>query len=62
MFAALAAGVFKNVGEAQKRMGSGFESTYHPIPENVTQYKALFESYTKIGDFIERELTDNGTS
>ncbi len=62
MFAALAAGIFETVTEAQKAMGSGFETTYHPIPENVAQYKALFENYTKIGNFIERELTDNGIS
>ena len=56
MAAAVAAGVYENLGEAQARMGGGFEMEYHPIPENVEKYKELYEKYNKLGKFIEFDL------
>ncbi|WP_372647698.1 ribulokinase [Draconibacterium sp.] len=56
MAAAVAAGVYENLGEAQAKMGGGFEMEYHPIPENVEKYKALYEKYNKLGKFIEFDL------
>jgi L-ribulokinase len=53
MAAAVAAGVYANTFEAQKNMGSGIETEYHPIPENVEKYKVLYEKYKKFGKFIE---------
>ena len=53
MAAAVAAGVYSNTAEAQKNMGGGIETEYHPIPENVEKYKALYEKYNKFGKFIE---------
>ncbi|HRX11311.1 MAG TPA: ribulokinase, partial [Draconibacterium sp.] len=41
MAAAVVAGVYNNTAEAQKKMGGGIETEYHPIPENVEKYKAL---------------------
>jgi len=55
MAAAVAAGVYENTFEAQKKMGSGIETEYHPIPENVKKYKVLYEKYKKFGKFIEFE-------
>jgi L-ribulokinase len=55
MAAAVAAGVHANTFEAQKKMGSGIETEYHPIPENVEKYKVLYEKYKKFGKFIEFE-------
>jgi L-ribulokinase len=55
MAAAVAAGVYANTFEAQKKMGSGIETEYHPIPENVEKYKVLYEKYKKFGKFIEFE-------
>ena len=55
MAAAVAAGVYANTFEARKRMGSGIETEYHPIPENVEKYKVLYEKYKKFGKFIEFE-------
>ncbi len=49
MFAAVASGVYKNVEEAQKAMGQGFEKVYYPIEKNVAVYNKLYESYIKIG-------------
>jgi L-ribulokinase len=57
MFAAVVGGVFKTLEEAQAAMGSGFETVYEPIADNVKKYQVLFEQYEKIGTFIEEELT-----
>lgn len=56
MAAAVAAGVYPNIAEAQKNMGGGIEKEYHPIPENVNKYKALYEQYTKFGKLVEFDL------
>ena len=58
MAASVAAGVYANTSEAQKHMGGGIETEYHPIPENVVKYKKLYEKYKKFGKFIELEFTD----
>ncbi len=53
MAAAVVAGVYTNTAEAQKKMGGGIETEYHPIPENVEKYKVLYEQYKKFGKFVE---------
>ncbi|OYU67199.1 MAG: ribulokinase [Cytophagaceae bacterium BCCC1] len=53
MNAATAAGVFTNVNEAQKAMGSGFDATYFPEKEKVEVYKKLYAKYLSFGAFIE---------
>jgi L-ribulokinase len=55
MAAAVVAGVYPNTAEAQKKMGGGIETEYHPIPENVEKYKQLYEQYKKFGKLIEFE-------
>ncbi len=57
MFAAIVAGIYKSVDEAQKAMGSGFDAVYQPIPENVKKYQELYEKYGRLGDFIEEETS-----
>jgi len=61
MFASVVGGVFKTLEEAQATMGSGFESVYEPITDNVKKYQVLFEQYEKIGTFIEDELIPGGS-
>lgn len=56
MAAAVAAGVYNNTAEAQKKMGGGIETEYHPIPENAAKYKELYEKYQKFGKFVEFEF------
>jgi L-ribulokinase len=56
MFAAVVAGIYPNVEEAQKKMGQGFEKEYKPDPENVRKYEAIYEKYVKLGHFTENEL------
>ncbi|MCP9761968.1 ribulokinase [Lacihabitans soyangensis] len=53
MNAATAAGVFININEAQKAMGSGFDATYFPEKEKVEIYKKLYSKYWTFGEFIE---------
>jgi len=53
MAASVAAGIYANTSEAQKHMGGGIETEYHPIPENVEKYKKLYQKYKNFGKFIE---------
>ncbi len=55
MYAAVVAGYYKNIGEAQKKMGSGFESNYIPVPENVQRYQTIYLKYSALGNFVENQ-------
>jgi len=57
MAAAVVAGVHADLGQAQEKMGGGFEMEYHPIPENVEKYKELYQKYQQFGSFVEEQLT-----
>lgn len=57
MSAAVVAGIWDTIPDAQTAMGGGFECTYSPDPERVKVYKVLYEKYLKFGNFIERELS-----
>ncbi|MDH6306132.1 L-ribulokinase [Parabacteroides sp. PF5-5] len=57
MFAAVAAGVYGKVEDAQKAMGLGFAKEYHPNHDNHQAYLALYEKYSKLGKFTENELS-----
>ena len=57
MAAAVAAGVYATTAEAQKKMGGGIETEYHPIPENVEKYQVIYKKYAQLGKFIENELS-----
>lgn len=56
MFAAVAAGLYKKVEEAQIAMGHGFAKEYLPNYANHLQYMPLYDKYSKLGRFTEREL------
>lgn len=53
MAASVAGGVHKSFETAQKAMGSGFEKEFHPRPDFVTKYKALYNRYLQFADSIE---------
>jgi L-ribulokinase len=55
MFAAVAAGIYPTVKHAQKAMGQGFEKEYRPIAQNAKKYEKLYETYSKIADFVEKK-------
>lgn len=56
MFAAVAAGEYDSVYEAQKRMGSGFATTFTPDPRKAKKYDELYRRYKEIGNLIEEHL------
>ncbi len=56
MAAAVVGGVYSDVLEAQKYMGSGFETEYIPIAENAEKYKAIYADYSRYGEVIEIEI------
>lgn len=56
MFAAVVAGIYPNVEEAQKAMGKGYETEYFPHPERALKYSAIYEKYLKLGKFTETNL------
>ncbi len=53
MFAAVVAGVYDRVEDAQKSMGQGFAFEYKPNEENHRIYAGLYEKYQQIGKFTE---------
>lgn len=53
MYAATAAGIYKNVSLAAKAMGNGFEKTYFPDPARAKIYDALYRQYNALGKFVE---------
>lgn len=56
MFAAVVAGVHKDIYAAQKEMGQGFSNEYVPNPDNHKEYMKLYAKYLKLGKFTETEL------
>lgn len=55
MFASVAAGIYRNIPEAQRAMGSGFEAEYEPNKNYSGVYERLYKKYVRIGNFIEDE-------
>ena len=53
IYAAVAAGIYPNVIEASRKMGSDFEASYYPEKEKVATYKKQMQSYNELSSFIE---------
>jgi L-ribulokinase len=58
MFAAVAAGIYDSVADAQAKMGSGFSRSYTPDPANAKIYDRLYEKYLQLGNTLEQPLRD----
>ena len=56
MFAAVAAGVYTDVTQAQDAMGQGFANEYQPHADNHKIYLSLYKKYHAVGHFTETEL------
>jgi L-ribulokinase len=56
MFAATVAGLYPTVEDAKKAMGSGMETEYRPDPARAEQYRAIYERYSKLGEYVETEI------
>ncbi len=59
MAAAVVGGLYPTVLDAQKAMGNGFETEYHPIPENAEKYQLLYKQYSQYGQVIETEIMNS---
>ena len=57
MFAATAAGLYKNVELAMQQMGSGFEKTYHPDRSQQSVYEKRYQQYVAFGREIENQIS-----
>jgi L-ribulokinase len=53
MFGAVAAGVYRTVSEAQKKMGSGFDMTFTPDRKRAALYNKLYEKYANLASSLE---------
>jgi len=53
IYAAVAAGIYPDVIEASKYLGSGFEAEYFPEEVAISTYEALMDSYDALCTFIE---------
>ena len=53
MFGAVAAGVYPNIGAAQRRMGSGFDKTFKPDRRRAALYTRLYRRYMDLGKALE---------
>lgn len=56
IYAAVAAGIYKNVQEASQKMGSDFEAEYFPQAEHVEKYAELMNQYQNLADFTENNI------
>lgn len=54
MFAAVVAGVYDKVEDAQKSMGQGFTTEYQPNPDMVRFYESKYLEYAKLGELTEQ--------
>ena len=59
IYAAVAAGIYGNVIEASKVMGSDFEAEYFPQASQVEVYAQLLEAYKQLGNFVEEQTNKN---
>jgi L-ribulokinase len=56
MFAAVVAGLYPSVEHAKTSMGSGIETEYRPDPTRAGKYRALYERYAQLGEYVENEV------
>ena len=59
IYAAVAAGIYENVIEASKVMGSDYEAEYFPQASQVKVYAQLLEAYKQLGNFVEEQTNKN---
>jgi L-ribulokinase len=57
MFAAVAAGRYAKVEDAQQAMGQGFAFEYFPNRENHKLYQEIYKKYQTLGTFTEKGLS-----
>ncbi len=55
MFAAVAAGLYPSVLDAQSAMSAGAEKVYEPRPVMTEVYDKIYKRYLRLGAFVEKE-------
>lgn len=58
IFAAVAAGLYPSVGQAQKVMASPYKEVFLPEPHNAEKYRGLYDKYLNIGQILEKHLRE----
>jgi L-ribulokinase len=56
MFAAVAAGIYERIEDAQSAMGQGFACEYYPDAANHKIYRELYGKYQALGAFTETSI------
>ncbi|RXG16113.1 L-ribulokinase [Leeuwenhoekiella aestuarii] len=56
VYAAVAAGIYPDVIEASKTLGSDYEAEYHPQPEHLEEFADLMERYEVLSQFVEKSI------
>jgi len=56
IYAAVSAGIYPNVQEASRKMGSDFEAEYFPQADQVEKYAELMNQYQILADFTEKNI------
>lgn len=56
IFAAVAAGLYETVEQAQTAMASPFSDIYTPNPNQAAKYKELYQKYLTLGQTLEKQL------
>ncbi len=58
IYASVAAGIYPNVIEASKKIGSDFEAEYLPQADRIKVYEDRMKSYKVLGEFIETTIKE----
>jgi len=58
MHGAVAAGVYRNIGEAARRMAGAQALAYHPNPQAHAVYRKLYAEYLALHDYFGRGASD----
>lgn len=56
VYASVAAGIYPNVIEASKKLGSDFEAEYNPEAHALETYATLLQEYKELGAFVENSI------
>ncbi|MBD3353002.1 MAG: ribulokinase [Candidatus Lokiarchaeota archaeon] len=57
--AATAANIYNSIKDAQNNMASAFSTIYIPNSINADKYNSLYESYKRLGTFVEQHIDEN---
>ncbi|MGA9327096.1 MAG: ribulokinase [Salegentibacter sp.] len=58
IYAAVAAGLYLNVVEAAKNLGSAFEAEYHPQADKLEEFSKHLEAYKQLSAFMEAQTNN----